>query len=123
MQDALDRLAASSSKLADLPFRNTTSFSRAVLEPRLLLDLIREAEPHELALFQQASNGTASAFVAEQLERLRLGRSVNGRWDLPKRVGPLRRSAPDRPSPLKRRAVDQDDPERYLQAASKLLSV
>lgn len=112
-----------STSLAALPFRNTSSFSRAVLEPQLLLSLIREAESHELALFQQAKEGGATAFVAEQLERLRLGRSGSGRWEVPKRVGPLRRSAPDHPSPLKRRAVEQDDPERYLQAAAKLLSV
>ena len=132
IEESLSRLHQYSVTIAATPFSTRTSFSRAVLCSTDFFEAhcLREAEVHELSLFQTTSSSTVAAqnaVVAQQLELLAAkNHSIAPSAKKWERLGPLRRGAIEPPTPLRHRATttaDEEGPERYLLAAKKLLEV
>lgn len=113
LSDSLSSLVQSSRLIQSLNFNPTQVFTRAVLSSEQWFEthLIRDAEPHELALFRPTD--TLRYDAVEQVGE--------ERWTATTRKGPERVGAVERASPLKGRGTD--DPERCLRAARKLLDV
>jgi hypothetical protein len=127
--DALASLQSSTELLHSINFRQTRSLTRCVLgsEADFETHLIRDAAPHELALFDlEGSNTTTTrldvSLDPDQVDSMQVG---GDKWTATKRGGPSRRGGWDRPSPLKRRpgTTITDDPDRCLRAALRLLEV
>lgn len=127
--DALASLQSSTELLHSINFRQTRSLTRCVLgsEADFETHLIRDAAPHELALFDlEGSNTTTTrldvSLDPDQVDAMQVG---GDKWTATKRGGPSRRGGWDRPSPLKRRpgTTITDDPDRCLRAALRLLEV
>ncbi|GAA5834766.1 hypothetical protein JCM11251_003658 [Rhodosporidiobolus azoricus] len=133
LTDAFRSLAQSTAILNSLTFPSTNILPRAVLSSEDFFEthLIRDAAPHELALFEP--NPATSEFAAGQEveELIRHGEGGAGRekWTAAKRRAPQRVAAKERPSPLKERrrqttaANGVDEPDRCLRAAKKLLDI
>lgn len=113
--DSLSSMRQSSLVIAALPFHRQHAFARAALasEDYFETNLIRDAEPHELALFSTAHSRLDPADADSQ-----------DRWTATKRHGPRRAIGRDKASPLKeRRGATVADPSRALRAAQKLLEI
>jgi hypothetical protein len=113
LADSLTSLVQSSRLIQSLHFHRSQVFTRAVLasEEWFETHLIRDAEPHELALFRPSDMLRYDAVEQVGEER----------WTATTRKVPERVGAVERASPLKGRGTD--DPERCLRAARKLLDV
>ncbi|GAA5964094.1 hypothetical protein JCM21900_004506 [Sporobolomyces salmonicolor] len=126
LSEALSSLSQSARLLNSLPFHRTQILPITVLSDEDFFEsrLIRDAAPHELALFQpnQASGdywGTEPDEAAAQ---------DGERWIATKRKAPKWVDVgKDKASPLKERqrapANPVDDPDRCLRAAKKLLEI
>ncbi|KAL8290237.1 hypothetical protein RQP46_003176 [Phenoliferia psychrophenolica] len=115
--DSLSSMRQSSALIASLPFRETRAFAYGALastgefEQRCL----RDAEPHELALFTT----TETKFDPATASGVREG------WTATKRPAPKRAMGNRaQASPFKeRRGIGNVDPARALRAAQKLLEI
>lgn len=132
---AFASLAQSATTLRSLRFERSAVLPRAVLGSDELIEthLMRDALPHELALFEPAP---ASADViphdadeVAQMGLLALGHA-DDKWMAAKRKGPRRAGAHvDKPSPLQPRragasgAAAGPDADRCLRAAQQLLDI
>ncbi|GAA6001063.1 uncharacterized protein JCM10292_006356 [Rhodotorula paludigena] len=132
LSDAFASLAQSAAVLESLRFERTAVLPRTVLSSEDFFEthLIRDAAPHELALFEpNAPSSDVLPLDADEAARLALtGQAVREPWMATKRKGPRRAGgAKDRPSPLKERRATQapagTDPDRCLRAATRLLDV
>ncbi|KPV75196.1 uncharacterized protein RHOBADRAFT_53207 [Rhodotorula graminis WP1] len=129
---AFASLAQSAATLRSLRFERSAVLPRAVLGPDELVEtlLLRDALPHELALFEPAP---ASADViphdADEVAQMGLLASSSGddKWMAAKRKGPRRAARhADKPSPLKARrqgGAGGPDADRCLRAAQQLLDI
>ncbi|GAA6027761.1 hypothetical protein JCM8097_008021 [Rhodosporidiobolus ruineniae] len=125
------KLADSTAKLSSFTFASSNILPRAVLSPEDYFEthLIRDAAPHELALFEPNPATSDLAASDEQLLALQQQADQNERWVATKRKAPQRVAQKERASPLKERrrqttqpgAVDEAD--RCLRAAQKLLDI
>ena len=127
--DALASLQSSTEILQSINFSQNRSLIRCVLgsEADFETHLIRDAAPHELALFDLQGSNTTTTRVdpssdPDQADPLQHGVD---QWTATKRGGPARRGGWDRPSPLTRRpgTTVVEDPDRCLRAALRLLEV
>ncbi|GAA5894991.1 hypothetical protein JCM8208_000080 [Rhodotorula glutinis] len=129
---AFASLAQSAATLRSLRFERSAVLPRAVLGSDELVEthLMRDALPHELALFEPAP---ASADVVPhdadevaQMGLLALGHG-DDKWMAAKRKGPRRAGGHiDKPSPLKARrqgGAGGPDADRCLRAAQQLLDI
>lgn len=115
INDSLLSIAQSSSIISSLQFHRTEVFTLAVLSPEAWFEthLIRDAEPHELALFRP-TDSRYDPIDAQEEEK----------WVATKRKGPERLGPLEKASPLKEgNRKGGDDPERCLQAAQRLLEI
>lgn len=128
--EALASLSQSSRILSSLSFAPLAVLPQTVLssEDAFETHLIRDAAPHELALFEPNDPTNNPVIAVDAFE----GPGIEGeRWVAAKRAGPKRAGGVvGRPSPLKeRRATTASggggatDPDRCLRAAKKLLDV
>ncbi|BGP31667.1 hypothetical protein JCM10296v2_003441 [Rhodotorula toruloides] len=129
--DALASLSQSSRVLSSVSFAPLAVLPQAVLssEDAFETHLIRDAAPHELALFEP-NDPTNDPVIAVDAFEGGMGLEAGERWIAAKRAGPKRAGGVvERPSPLKeRRATTASgggatDPDRCLRAAKKLLDV
>jgi hypothetical protein len=115
---AFDSIATKAKYISELPFTHRRSFARAVLaddDEWFGENVLRDAEPHERALYQPSTTSQESNSLPA---------TGSGQWEAVKRPPPARRKAVEHPSPLKKSVKKQDDdPERYLLAAKKLLEI
>ncbi|GAA6024230.1 hypothetical protein JCM10207_006965 [Rhodosporidiobolus poonsookiae] len=132
IHDALRSLQQSSAYLDALPFHSSCILPRAVLcsEDAFEHHLIRDAAPHELALFEPAPATQDFASAGVDAEELLARERGGDKWVANKRKGPTRVSQRDRASPLKDRRrttapghTAVDEPDRCLRAAMKLLDI
>jgi hypothetical protein len=123
INDSLTSMRNSSDKISSLPFRRTNVLPQAALAPQSWFEahLIRDAAPHERALFRA---------TPPRFDTVTAGRQAGGgkgeEWTATKRVGPRRAAQGSelRASPLKeKRNAPGQDPRRALVAASKLLDI
>lgn len=127
--DALASLQSSTELLHSIKFSQTRSLTRCVLgsEADFETHLIRDAAPHELALFDLQGTSTTNTRIDASLDSDQIEALQNGgdKWTATKRGGPVRRGGWDRPSPLKRRPGTSvaEDPDRCLRAALRLLEI
>lgn len=123
-QDCLARLESSAASISALPFTSTRRFSHAILSPSSDFEsrCLREAEAHELSLFQPTTRLSAAVRAAEGLSR------GNGRRSL----APVGQGTPwPAPSPLKKSRVKgaadhqgaAQEAQRLLLAAERLLQI
>lgn len=113
--DSLTSMRQSSLVIAALPFHRQRAFAHAALasEDYFESNLIRDAEPHELALFSTKHARVDPSDAAGE-----------DRWTATKRLGPRRAIGRDKASPLKeRRTATVADPARAIRAAQKLLEI
>ncbi|GAA5968883.1 hypothetical protein JCM11641_000766 [Rhodosporidiobolus odoratus] len=134
LTDAFRSLSTSTALLNSLPLSSSNILPRTVLSNEDFFEthLIRDAAPHELALFQPnaatSDFDAGGAVVDEGWLREQQGGETG--WGVRKRQGPVRVGAREKASPLKsaRRQTQQggggvDEPDRCLRAAKKLLDV
>lgn len=122
---ALSSLQSSTALLNSLQITHNPSLSLALLAPEATFEthLIRDAAPHELALFQPSSTQYDAPILLDSGD-LSVGGQHEERWTAAKRAAPLRVGGWDKASPLKERRVQgQEDPNRCLKAAEKLLDI
>ncbi|GAA5859906.1 hypothetical protein JCM1840_001790 [Sporobolomyces johnsonii] len=126
LSDALSSLAQSAQVLDSLPFHRTQILPRTVLSDEDFFEsrLIRDAAPHELALFQP--NQASGDYWATEPDEP--AAQDGERWIATKRKAPKRVDVgKDKASPLKERqrppANPVDDADRCLRAAKKLLEI
>lgn len=115
--DALNSLLQSARLIERQPFARTQIFSTAVLAPEDWFEhhLLRDSEPHEIALFGPAE----SKFDPAELD----GQAEDSRWIATKRKGPKRTAGTTEvATPLREKKTNQD-PKRCLLAADKLLKL
>ncbi|BGP24256.1 hypothetical protein JCM10295v2_003166 [Rhodotorula toruloides] len=126
--EALSSLSQSSRVLSSLSFAPLAILPQTVLssEDAFETHLIRDAAPHELALFEPNDPTNDPVIAVDAFETRGTGQG----WLAAKRAGPKRAGGTvARPSPLKeRRAATANggattDPDRCLRAAKKLLDV
>ncbi|KAJ8294900.1 DNA mismatch repair protein msh6 [Rhodotorula toruloides] len=127
--EALASLSQSSRILSSLSFAPLAVLPQTVLssEDAFETHLIRDAAPHELALFEPNDPTNDPVIAVDAFE----GAGIEGeRWVAAKRAGPKRAGGVvGRPSPLKERRATTargggaTDPDRCLRAAKKLLDV
>lgn len=127
--DALASLRQSARVLDHLAFTPRAALPRAVLasDDHFETHLIRDAAPHELALFEP-NDPTNDPVIAPDAFDAQHPSSSGERWVAAKRAGPQRAAAArgaggQAPSPLKDRRATDPDPDRCLRAAKKLLDV
>ncbi|ORY88092.1 hypothetical protein BCR35DRAFT_313096 [Leucosporidium creatinivorum] len=121
---ALSSLQSSTALLNSLHFTHSPSLSLALLSPESTFEthLIRDAAPHELALFQPSSTRYDAPILLDSAD-LSLGHHEE-RWTAAKRAPPQRVGGWEKASPLKERRVQgQEDPNRCLKAAERLLDI
>lgn len=121
---ALASLQSSTALLSTLHFHSTNALSAALLAPEAAFEthLIRDAAPHELALFEPASSVQPVLLDSADLSRAGDGE----RWTATKRAQPKQVGGWEKASPLKQKkgaAGQQEDPLRCLKAAERLLQV
>ncbi|GJN88984.1 hypothetical protein Rhopal_001955-T1 [Rhodotorula paludigena] len=126
LSDAFASLAQSAAVLESLRFERTAVLPRTVLSSEDFFEthLIRDAAPHELALFEpNAPSSDVLPLDGDEAARLALtGQADREPWMATKRKGPRRAGgAKDRPSPLKERRATQapagTDPDRTMPRA------
>ncbi|GAA5901665.1 hypothetical protein JCM6882_006035 [Rhodosporidiobolus microsporus] len=131
LTDAFRSLTQSTAVLNSLSFPSTNILPRAVLSSEDFFEthLIRDAAPHELALFEP-SPATTDFVGGQEMEELARAEGGGEKWTAAKRKAPQRVAAKERPSPLKERrrqttaaAAGVDEPDRCLRAAKKLLDI
>jgi len=132
---AFASLAQSAAALRACRFDQSAVLPRTVLSSEEFFEthLIRDAAPHELALFEPAPATTdVLPHDADEVAQLGLAQGQSeDKWMAIKRKGPRRAGGQkDKASPLKERRVTQaaggtggPDPDRCLRAAQKLLDV
>ncbi|BGP15726.1 hypothetical protein JCM10213_007979 [Rhodosporidiobolus nylandii] len=130
LNDAFRSLAHSTAALNALSFSSPNILPRTVLSPDDFFEthLIRDAAPHELALFEP--NPATNDFSAGQdPEELLRRQNEDDRWMATKRRAPQRVAQKDKASPLKQTRNQTtaghavDEPDRCLRAAKKLLDI
>lgn len=124
---ALSSLQSSTALLESLQFTHNPSLSLALLAPEASFEthLIRDAAPHELALFQPSSTRYDAPILLDSGDlSLGGGAGHEERWTAAKRASPVRVGGWEKASPLKERRVQgQEDPNRCLKAAERLLDI
>ncbi|GAA6051784.1 hypothetical protein JCM3770_004970 [Rhodotorula araucariae] len=131
---AFASLAQSSAALRSFRFEQTAVLPRTVLSSEEFFEthLIRDAAPHELALFEPAAaTNDVLPLDADEVAQMGLANGqLDDKWMAIKRKGPRRAGGQrDRASPLRERRATQaghsggPDPDRCLRAAQKLLDV
>ncbi|BGP47736.1 hypothetical protein JCM10450v2_003601 [Rhodotorula kratochvilovae] len=131
---AFASLAQSAAALRSFRFEQTAVLPRTVLSSEEFFEthLIRDAAPHELALFEPAAaTNDVLPLDADEVAQMGLANGqLDDKWMAIKRKGPRRAGVQkDRASPLRERRATQaghpggPDPDRCLRAAQKLLDV
>lgn len=122
---AFSSLQSSTDLLNSLQFTHNPSLSLALLAPEATFEthLIRDAAPHELALFQPSTSRYDAPILLDSAD-LSTGGHHEERWTAAKRAPPQRVGGWEKASPLKERRIQgQEDPNRCLKAAEKLLGI
>ena len=117
LDSACERLTQAAARIDALAFARTdATLVRAVQSSFFVSHALRDAEPHELALFSTAPTDRVATTAAAGPAAL----------DVVRRASPKLRDKPPPPTPLRARpseATADFDPERYLAAARKLLDI